>query len=187
MAELFDLIKKLQKPEVGLKRIGLRLVAYARDAFQKQESAVGAWPERYPQDSPPKLNYAGALNDLNAGGRIKARRYADRPAAIDTGALRRSITSEVSNRVVRVGSPLQYAGVQNAGGYTRISIHPRVIPKLRRLQARKPDPVIEKFLKKLQGDGLELRTKVNPRPFVGLTPVRLRHVVDILVEWLHGR
>lgn len=69
----------------AMKRIGILLVGRSKEAFTTQRRGGFAWPGRAVPNVP------GILRDLERGTNIKARRFQDRPALKDTGALRRSI------------------------------------------------------------------------------------------------
>src|SRR3990172_11172050 len=85
----------LSNPARTLKRIGALLVAQGQRAFREQRFGSAKWPARYSGISGPYVSVAGVLADVAKGSNPKARRFADRvPALVDTGLLRRSLTSE---------------------------------------------------------------------------------------------
>ena len=65
--------------EPALKAIGAVLVSQGMRAFETESFGDEEWPERYPGQAEPFINIAGAVADLTAGGRIKARRFQRRP------------------------------------------------------------------------------------------------------------
>lgn len=95
----------------ALLKIGARLVASTQARFRSESFMGKRWSAR----SVP--NTMGVLSDLAGGGNPKARRFKDRPTLADTGRLKRSINSKMEgDSVVRVGTSVPYASVQNYGG-----------------------------------------------------------------------
>lgn len=111
---------KLKNPTPLLKQVGSILVAASQRAFRDQKFGAIAWKPRYPRQSAPKLNLAGALQDLNKGmSAPKPGRFKDRPALKDTGNLRNSIVFRLEGKdAVVVGTSMEYAQVQHEGGVT---------------------------------------------------------------------
>ena len=99
--ELFpvdEMIAKIKNLEPVLKTIGKEMEIESHRAFLNTEQKFGSfdWPPRYGGiPFPAKINYAGALQDLTDGPRVKDRRFDDRPALRDSGLLGRSINFQV--------------------------------------------------------------------------------------------
>lgn len=118
-----DLEQRIEKPQVFLNQVGLILVGISQKAFRDQSFDGIPWEARYPNQNGAKLNIAGALKDAEAGASApKARRFQDRPAAIDTGALKNSISYTVSGDSVIVGTTNPHAQITQEGGETAIPI-----------------------------------------------------------------
>lgn len=97
-----------------LTRVGAIMKGRQQAAFKDQRRGTEMWPKR----SVP--NVAGILKDLSVGRRPPSRRFEDRPAGVDTGALWKSIDFRVvGSDVVEIGSVLPYAGLIHAGGKTK--------------------------------------------------------------------
>ena len=117
--------KMLADPTDLLDSLGSTAVSWSQKNFTRQSfGATGPkWDERYPFQSAPKINIAGALRDFGKGlGAPQPKRFEDRPAAIDDHYLRRSIAHRIlspgagAEGVVEVGTELEYASVQQDGG-----------------------------------------------------------------------
>lgn len=93
----------LANPGPVLDAIGLMLVGRAQSAFRDQGRGGVAW---LPRSVP---NRAGVLMDLKAGKKPAERRWDPKPAGIDTGETRASITHEVQGTRLLVGSNLDKA------------------------------------------------------------------------------
>lgn len=197
----------MQAPAPGLRRIGAELLADSQAAFTQQSFEGIRWPERYPNDGAPKINYAGALTDLNRGQAPKARRFQDRPALIDTSKLRRSLQFSVSGFSVEEGSPLSYAGRLNRGSAATgsVSVIPvtstakkklsdvlrsarRAVHKAKTVAQQKQATLKRDALAKL-GFLFQRRTLVteNPeRPFVGLSQGSADRAGQTFAQWLES-
>ena len=176
--------KQLENPEKLLRPIGMLLLADSQKAFKEQRLGDIIWPERYPAQSPPKVNVAGIVDDFNKGRKNPPRRrFEGRPALKDTGALRRSLTAakavKVQGFVIQVGSSLEYAKRAHDGGVSKQPV------------GEKTKDLLEAFLKKkknFQYHGQlgflfgvdELRTKVRPRPFTGITDQAKKRIIRFL-------
>jgi phage gpG-like protein len=171
------------------------LKAQSQRAFAEQKFGEITWPARYPSQKSPKLNIAGAVQDLSTGPRIKARRFEDRPALLDTGILRRSIAAEIkSDDTVEVGTKVPYAIKHQVGGESRQPITAGILENLKRVlkyeeygktkkgKAKKIDAKTQMLRKRL---GFlfgtpELVTKINRRPFLGLTDATKNKCLQIV-------
>lgn len=125
---------KLTRLEPLLKRIGVLVAKECRKAFAMQKLGLSGeeWPARYEGMAEPFINIAGALTDWNAGrANPKPNRFQDRPALIDEGNLRSSITSKVGmdagseGGTIYVGTNRPYAALHQEGGWTEIPITDR--------------------------------------------------------------
>lgn len=120
--------RQLQRPEKLLKLFGIAAASEAQASFDRQGLHFqNEWEPRYPSQDPPYVNIAGALMDLAKGPNIRAHRFENRPAVVDTGMLRRSLAPGGSVRVtgtfsVEVGSSLAYASMHQFGGEQDIPI-----------------------------------------------------------------
>ena len=178
----------LGQPAKILKQIGWLLAAQAQRAFKDEQFGGYKWPARYPNQTAPKINVAGTLRDLKEGGRPKARRFEDRPVLRDTGILFKSINPNQSVKVnegqaavtVGVFGPAQqYAGVHQFGGESEIGIdHSTKVRLLGFLTTPKGKPFRKKLTFLFDLD--VLRTKVNQRPFLGLTNDSIRDIKRIV-------
>lgn len=111
---------RLQDPRAFMDGVGKILVAGSQKAFREQRFGATIWPKRYPDQTPPKLNVAGALADAIAGkSSPKANRFNDTPAGVDTQELKNSVAYRtVGNDAIIFGSPKKYATRVQAGGVT---------------------------------------------------------------------
>lgn len=115
--------ERVENPFPFLNQVGLIVVADSQKHFRDQEFDGIPWPERYPNQEGPKLNIAGALTDAAAGrSNPLARRFRDRPAGIDTGNLRRSVTYRIEGTDVIAGSTAANAQITQEGGRTAINV-----------------------------------------------------------------
>lgn len=186
MATLAQVEALLRDPSPVLFALGEAAVSFSVRAFDDQAFAGDPWPERYPnQDSGEMVNVAGVLADLNAGlTSIPPRRFEDRPALVDTGALRDSINwRRVDQDAVEVGSTLPYADTHNRGGESRQPVTPGARKLLARFLRRnkRSRPWLRERLGFLFGIK-ELVTRVNARPFVGVTDELLETLEDIVEQ-----
>lgn len=173
-----------------LKVVGALAVSEAQRHFIDQEFDGVPWESRYPSQSAPKINIAGAVDDLNRSGTIRANRFDDRPAGIDKNTLFMSITSrQIDQNTVESGSNLDYADRVNKGGISELPVSDR---------AKKG---LGKFLKKQSKDrrkafgekvgflfGVDsLRTEVIGRQFIGVTKQLERDFAELVKLKIEGR
>lgn len=112
-----DLEDRIAHPQVFLNQVGLIQVAASQKAFRDQAFGGIPWPARYPNQNGAKLNIAGALQDAANGlNSPKARRFQDRPAGLDTGMLKNSISYQVADKSVTVGTTAPNAQITQEGG-----------------------------------------------------------------------
>lgn len=117
---LSGLERRIENSEPFLEETKNFFVAGAQKAFREQRFGASIWPKRYPSQSSPKFNVAGALEDANAGKPSpKANRFNDSPAGVDAGTLRNTIVGRVVGKDgIIFGSPQKYATRVQAGGTT---------------------------------------------------------------------
>lgn len=157
----------LKDPKVALKQIGILMVAESQRAFKSQKWSKKNWTAR------AAPNVYGIISDFAQGRKSPpGRRFQTRPALIDTGRLRGSISFRVMSPVVEVGTNLKYAAVHQKGG----KIKSEKITK----------PIQSAIAKWLKGAGRQwekklgwitnarytnktLTGRVEARPFVGIT------------------
>jgi phage gpG-like protein len=179
-----ELVGKLKNPERILKQIGVLMESASTDAFQRQEFGTFKWPGRYPNQTAPFLNIAGAVADWAAGGDVKARRFQNRPALFDTGALAASIRSQVqgSDRVA-VGSALDHAAIHQWGGVSTQPVTKETKQKVAKfLLTERGKPFRDKLRFLLQPNRNALETEVVQRPFLGITSELEEDIVSTVEE-----
>lgn len=115
--------------------LGALAAARAQRAFRLQRGRKPWAPRMTP-------NVPGIVRDLNLGREPSPRRWRGRPALVDTGRLRSSITWRVGAREVVVGTNLPYAATQNEGGISTVQLDPfgvaTLAQKIRRNRRLKP-------------------------------------------------
>ena len=110
-----------KNPSSLIKQLSAIGVASAQKAFKEQALGDIPWSERYPGQSPPILNIAGALQDFNAGRKEpKPNRFQDRPALVDEG-LRGGLWGSLeafpsgSAQIAEWGTKLDYGTLHQEG------------------------------------------------------------------------
>lgn len=183
--------QKLENPRPALERVGALMLAASQKAFEDQAYGPERWPERYEGQSEPFINIAGALSDVARDRQIKGRRFDRRPALIDTGTLRGSMTFALKGKKsVSVGTTVPYAakhlfGLTSTQAVTDVA-RKRLVKEYRRFK-RLGGPRFEAF-KKLGflHTVSQLNTNIQKRVFLGFFPdleKRLaRTVEDFLAE-----
>lgn len=167
MGALADIRLRLMRPNDLLVGAGLYMKGVTQAAFRAQgRPGVPTWKDR---DVP---NVVGIIEDIKAGRTPPERRWESRPANIDTGALRQSVTFEVvGTTTVQVGSWLPYASKVQAGGESSISIPDSLAGEIRRyIRSRRGGrrKALQLRLKKALRIGAFNFTK-PPRPFLMVT------------------
>lgn len=161
-----------------LNAIGAHLTAGSQAAFREQRFGGVNW---LPRGVP---NVAGIIGDLNRGGQPKKRRFQSRPALVDTGNLRRSITWTVAGNTVIVGTTVVYASVHQNGGVTEpVKLSDSSVPGLTALLQKEPG--LQDSLGFLF-DSPEVAIRVPARPFVGLQEGDLEEIERIVAEAVTG-
>lgn len=173
-ARLSDVLKN---PAALMKKIGAILVAQGQKAFDEQRFGSIKWPEIYGGGGSPFVNVAGVVGDVSAGGEPKARRFTKKkPALYDTGLLLRSIADEgkackyTGTHSVEYGSAVEYAPLHQFGGVSEQAVSPAAKATLWRWLKKKKNAKYRGRLGWLLNKRVKvLRTKVQRRPFVGIT------------------
>lgn len=144
---------------------GSLLVKASRNAFDQQSFAGRAWKAR----KVPSI--LGVVKDLESGATVKESRFSDRPALVDTGALRASIGwSLLSSTSVRVSSQLPYARLHHEGGTSSRSVTPTVRSNLSIYLKSRPDR--RASLGFILGKKLtSVTSRIPARPFLGVSPL----------------
>ena len=165
----------------ALKQIGALLTASAQRRFKTQEFSGLSWlPRAVP-------NVMGIVSDINAGSNPnRERRGEQRPANIDTGRLRSSISWRVLDEdTVQVGSNLHYAGIAQLGGLSVLPVTARTKDGIRALITQRPE-----WADRLQGllddDLNEVSNERPERIYVGLDESDRDKVGKIIERWLGG-
>lgn len=187
---LVALKRAVQNPIRTLKRIGTMVTSRIQRRFTDQQAPDGsAWPGRM------NPNIPGILSDLARGASIKARRFEDRPAVVDTGHVRQSIAYIVESLdTVKIGTALDYAKFHQFGLERVIPITKAMKDGLAQLLAtfrrgskraakrgQPPpgrDPSSLAFL--LRRD--EFKFKIIARPFIGISDQDQADIYDIVRE-----
>ena len=168
-----------------LKVVGEMAVSDAQKNFDDQSFDGKPWDRRYPNQTPFRINVAGAVSDLASGPSVKSRRFQARPAGLDTGNLRASISSKkVGPKSIEVGSTLEYAARVNEGGASFLPVTSTVKDNLELwLKKNKRFRPFIGFVFKID----ELRTNVAKRQFIGVTPQLEKDIVDVVKLIIEGR
>jgi len=184
---LITLRRKLERPETLMKQIGAFLLADAQKAFKEERLGNIRWPARYPSQRDPKVNIAGIVSDFIQGRvRPPKRRFQDRPALRDTSNLLRSLSNRgkairTGSLFVEVGTTIQYAPQHQWGGESKQAVNQNVKKLLAGFLKKKANKKYRERLGFLfQRD--ELRTKINQRPFLGITTETEYKIIRFLVE-----
>lgn len=161
--------KSIDQTAPALRAVGALLVLQAQRAFREQRKGGIRWrPRAVP-------NVAGIVADLARGANPPSRRFTPRPALVDTGSLRRSITFRVVGNTVEAGSNLSYASLQQEGGTSTLPVTDRVRKGVTKLIRQKPQ-LAEALGFLLNPKTTQLRVRVPARPFVLVTREDLREI-----------
>jgi len=173
-AKIAAIRKTLTDQKTLLKQIGILMVAESQDAFKAQRWDGTPWRPR------GKVNTFGILADFGQGrSSPPSRRMDQRPALVDTGALRRSIAYRVVGRVVKVGTVLPYANVHQKGGKTKsVRVTKTIQERLAKWLKRQSKTIKGRlgWLLNRRYMGVQIEGKVPARPFVGITAATRRNV-----------
>lgn len=172
--------KNLKNPVALLKKIGILMVAKTQRAFSEQKRGQFSWPERWTPNMP------SVLRDLASGPNIKARRFDGRPALVDTGRLRGSISyRQTGKQSIEFGTNVPYARLQQEGGSQSIPITKQIRRNLSLYLKRNRDRSSELgWLFTLSGGGKReaLEFTVRARPFVLVDQKDLKEINRMIVE-----
>jgi phage gpG-like protein len=177
--KLGELVRRTANLTPALKVIGLNQVKVTVRGWQQQGRGTQWAPRRVP-------NIAGALSDLAKSGTIKARRFSPRPALVDTGALRQSISYALrGKKSITFGSNLAYANRMQEGGASTFQISPTVRKNL------------ANWLRKNKGQranfgwifnaGGEVTVTARARPFAKFLPADAAFVRSTLSQFFRGK
>lgn len=159
-------------------RVGALMVGRVGQAFDQQGSQTRggeAWPAR------GVPNLAGALSDLAQGATIKARRFDTRPALVDTGELRASVSWRATGDGIEFGSQLDRASAMQRGEPSEIPVTPTIKQNLADwLRANRKHPHAGKMAALLARDVFTARPRA--RAFVEFLDSDRESVAAILVE-----
>ena len=158
-------------------KIGAILQQQAQASFRRQRRGRVPWAPRMTPNVP------GIVADLNAGRSPPGRRFTGRPALVDTGRLRNSITFRATASTVTVGTSVKYAGVQQEGGTTKHKLTTAGRARLVELLQQRPDlrEDLGWLFKKP-----EFTVKVRPRRFLDVTPEDVSKIRKMLKAHLEG-
>lgn len=171
--------RRISKPEQALTAIGALVTARSTARFAAQKFGTQPWP---PRAIP---NVMGTVADLEAGRGFKERRLQDRPALVDYGRLKGSISWRITGpREVEIGTNLPYAAKLQYGGTSTLPVTKKVKDGLAALLRQRPElrPFFG-FLFNLD----EVSTEIPARRFVGLDAQDRRDVRRIAELVMSGQ
>ena len=171
-------VEKLdENAEAILDGVGLTLVSYFQKAFEGQAWGGTPWASRYPFQRAPHINVAGALADFISGSvSPKRRRFDNRPALSDTGALQSSLTfSTRGGDTVVAGTTLPYADLMNEGGTSEQAVPLAAKHRINKWIQKRPE--YAQHLGKILNEDVHT-TEVVGRKFVGMNPELLALIAD---------
>lgn len=181
----------VKEPARLLKRIGVILLASSQAAFDEQKFGNVQWPERYAHQARPVLNIAGAIADLSDNDQIKDRRFDPRPAGIDTGALRNSLSPFAGGAMqagyaIQVGSTLPYAALIHGGGDSEpqqltATVRDNLTLWLEREGTSDRGQLVKERLGFVYTEE-EHVTEVMARPFIGITDASRLEINEMIEE-----
>jgi len=179
MTTLSEIRQKSRDPRDLMNAIGVFLTGKIQGTFRSQGRGGQSWAPR----SVP--NKAGILADLAAGRNPPERRFQDRPAAIDTGRLRGSISYRVDGDTVTVGSTVAYASDVQRGGTKTITVDKRALDAWIRSLSGDRKTAVRRAFSAIRKAGSYTVT-VPPRPFVFVTDEERRQILDMAKKFFGG-
>ncbi len=189
--ELPGLKERIEDVRPALKRMGAIMLATSQKAFADQAYGPERWPERYEGQPDPFISVAGALSDLKRDQKIKDRRFDRRPALVDTGILRNSLTFGVKGkRSVSVGTtdpkaPKHLFGQTSKQQVTDIA-RKRLVKEYHRLkrQGGSRFDAVKKlgFLHTVS----TLDTQIQQRVFLGFFPDLEKELAEVVEDYIAG-
>jgi phage gpG-like protein len=129
-------------------------------------------------------NVPGIVGDLNRNMNPPKRRFQPRPALVDTGKLRQSISFQVGSKDVVVGTNLEYAAQQQLGGVSKVRLLKSSRKALSELLRKRPE--LRKSLGWLFSKP-EFEVKIRPRRFVGYDNEDRATVRELIGKHLEGQ
>lgn len=180
---LEDLRELLENPKPVLFQAGAIMAAGSERAFTEQRFGSIPWPERYPNQTEPFINVAGALADFEKGRAAPLpRRFVRRPALKDREMLAQSITFALSGPDgVEVGSSLPYANVHQHGGVSTQRVSETAKQAMRKwLQTPQGSAFRGKLIPLTQPNVTQHDTEVVQRPFVGISDEIESELIDMI-------
>lgn len=193
----------LAEPRDLLNLIGARLQSDSQKAFRDQRLGDFLWPERYPSQEEPFVNIAAVVNEGNRGfSKPTSKVFDRRPALKFSGDLSQSVAfAIVGQDTVEVGTTKEYGSVHQWGGTSSQPVKPSAKKMIAQFLGEEPDgkggwrkkkrlgsrqqEQREKYWFKLfpllSSDVLE--TKVNQRPFVGITDDTERWIIKKIEKY----
>ncbi len=161
-----------------LTEIGVTLAAKSQESFKKQGYGRSKWPGRMVPNVP------GIVGDLNRNMSPPKRRFQPRPALVDTGKLRQSISFQVGAADVVIGTNLDYASQQQMGGLVKVRLLKSSRKALADLLRKRPD------LRSQLGwlfSKPQFEVKIRPRQFIGYDADDQKAVKDLVEKHLEGK
>ena len=189
--DLPGLKERVDDVRPALKQMGAIMLATSQKAFADQAYGPERWPERYEGQPDPFISVAGALSDLIRDRQIKNRRFDRRPALVDTGMLRNSLTFSVKGKKsVSVGTtdpkaPKHLFGQTSTQAVTDIA-RKRLSKEYHRL--KRQDGARFDAVKKLGflHTVSTLDTQIQQRVFLGFFPDLERELADVVEDHIAG-
>ena len=161
-----------------LTEIGVTLTAKSQESFRKQSYGRSKWAGRMTPNVP------GIVGDLNRNMNPPKRRFQPRPALVDTGKLRQSISFQVGSKDVVIGTNLEYAAQQQMGGVSKVRLLKSSRKALSELLRKRPE--LRKSLGWLFSKP-EFEVKIRPRRFVGYDNEDRESVRELIGKHLEGQ
>lgn len=176
---------RLTNPTPVLRRIGEVIKEEGTKSFDNQRLGEIAWAARYPGHKGQFLNVAAALARANQGKGFRPQFRQDRPALQGTSKLRNSLGARVEGNQAIVGASMDYASVQQFGGDSYQDITSTGKATIRGWL--KGDKAAVRGVRSKLSSLLSLPflvTKVNARPFIGVTPDVQATIPRLLSDYL---
>ena len=171
-------IAGIEDPSEALKAIGALFTVKAQRSFREQKRGSISWA---PRGVP---NVAGIIGDFNKGQNPKARRFQARPAMIDTGRLRGSISWVVSGNGVTIGTNVPYARKLQEGIASTVSLTFAGRQKLRQWYRGQSKRKRKEFGKEMGWLFRKTSITVTPsaRPFLTIEDQDVKEVMKLVKE-----
>lgn len=172
LAKQFDDLSPL------MERIGQYLVRVCQVAFLNQSFDGERWPAR----SAPGI--LGIVQDLTDSPEVRESRFTDRPALVQSGALRRSIRALPGTKTVRITSSLPYAALHQHGGSSSLPVTQAVRQNLATFLRSRPNlrPKLGFLFR-----AAAVSAEVPARPFLGVPESSRPKLQEIARDWFEQR